>query len=138
MMGIEVVWDSDAKTVIRYIYNGRWTWQDLDKAREEAGKLEASVTYRVDVIVDVQNSSLLPNGTISRARQVAVTAPTTHPNEGITVIVGAGAFVRSIYDVMLKVYPEMIRRRGIFFAKTLPEAREMIVQQTGVQPSSTS
>ena len=135
-MGIEVVWDSDAKNVLRYIYDGRWTWSDLEKAREVAAQYEKSVAHRVDVIVDVQKSSLLPNGTITRARQVATTAPTTHPNEGITVIVGAGAFVRSIYDVMLKVYPDMIRRRGIFFAKNLQEARELTVKNGDLHSST--
>jgi hypothetical protein len=135
-MGIEVTWDNDSNTILRYIYSGRWTWGDLDRVREQAAKLEASVPHRVDVIVDVQNSSLLPSGTISRARQVATSAPTTHPNEGITVIVGAGAFVRSIYDVMLKVYPEMIRRRGIFFAQTLPEARDLIAKSTDAPSTS--
>ena len=135
-MGIEVVWDSDAKNVLRYIYDGRWTWSDLEKAREVAAQYEKSVAHRVDVIVDVQKSSLLPNGTITRARQVATTAPTTHPNEGITVIVGAGAFVRSIYDVMLKVYPDMIRRRGILLAKNLQEARELIVKNGDLHSST--
>jgi hypothetical protein len=136
-MGIEVSWDNDSKTILRYVYSGRWTWGDLDKVRDQAATLEASVPHRVDVIVDVENSSLLPSGTISRARQVATSAPTTHPNEGITIIVGAGAFVRSIYDVMAKVYPEMLRRRGIFFAQTLAEARDMIAKHSSA-PSTSS
>ncbi len=137
-MGIEVRWDNEAKTIIRYIYDGRWTWEELDGARDAAAKLEESVSDRINVIVDVQNSKLLPNGTISRARQVATTAPASHPKEGITVIVGAGAFVRSIYDVMHKVYPEIIQRRGLFLAKSLDEAHSIIERETQAQTSMPS
>ncbi|MEO8394311.1 MAG: hypothetical protein ABI700_15070, partial [Chloroflexota bacterium] len=131
-------WDNEAKTIIRYIYDGRWTWEELDSARTAAAKLEANSTGLVNVIVDVQNSKLLPNGTITRARQVATTAPASHPKEGITVIVGAGPFVRSIYDVMHKVYPDIIHRRGLYLAKSLDEAHTIIDRETQTQTSMPS
>ena len=69
-MGIEVKWDNEDKTIIRYIYDGRWTWEELDNARTVAAQFESTVDRRVNVIVDVLKSRLLPNGTITRARQV--------------------------------------------------------------------
>jgi len=137
-MGIDVIWDNEAKTIIRYVYDGRWTWEDFDKARALAVQLEDTVPHQVDAIVDVQKSSVLPTGTITRAREVGGTAPVLNPKEGISVIVGAGAFVRSIYDVLRKVYPELIRRRGLFFAKSLDEARAIIAQHVAQRTSTAS
>ena len=52
-MGIEVSWENEAKTIIQYVYDGRWTLRDFDDARIHAAKLEETVSHRVDVIVDV-------------------------------------------------------------------------------------
>jgi len=135
-MGIEVNWDNEAKTIITYVYEGRWTLQDFDNARLEAAKLEETVTHRVDVIVDVRKSSLVPTGTISRGKQVITTTPVSHPQEGMAVIVGAGPLVRSIYDVVNKVYPEIVRRRGFRFARSLDEAHSLIAQEVEGRASS--
>ena len=128
-MGIEVSWDNEAKTIVKYVYEGRWTLQDFDNAREQAAKLEETVPHRVDVIVDVRNSSLVPTGTISRGKQVITTTPVSHPSEAMAIIVGAGPLVRSIYDVVSKVYPEIVRRRGFRFARSMEEAREIIAKE---------
>jgi hypothetical protein len=135
-MAIEVCWDNEAKTIIQYVYEGRWTLADFDNARIEAAKLEETVSHRVDVIVDVRKSSLVPSGAISRGKTVMTTNATSHPNEGTAVIVGAGPLVRSIYDVVNKVYPEMVRRRGFRFARTLEEARTVIAQEAELRDST--
>jgi len=128
-MGIEVNWDNEEKTIIQYVYEGRWTLQDFDDARAKAAKLEETVTHRIDVIVDVRKSSLVPTGAISRGKQVITTTPVSHPSEAMAIIVGAGPLVRSIYDVVSKVYPDIVRRRGFRFARSLEEAHELIAQE---------
>jgi hypothetical protein len=135
-MGIEVNWENETKTIIQYVYDGRWTLRDFDDARIQAARLEETVTHRVDVIVDVRNSSLVPTGTISRGKQVITTTPTSHPSEGMAVIVGAGPLVRSIYDVVSKVYPDVVKRRGFRFARTMDEARAIIAQEAASRSST--
>ena len=129
-MGIEVNWDNEAKTIIRYIYDGRWTWEELDLARDAAAKLEAAVDYRVNVIVDVQNSKLLPNGTISRARQVAST------NARLPTRMKASW---SSWELAPSCAPSMMSfrksiqilfsRRGFFLARSLEEAHAIIERE---------
>ena len=135
-MGIEVTWENEAKTIIQYIYDGRWTLKDFDEARAQAAKLEETVTHRVDVIIDVRNSSLVPTGAISRGKQVMTTTPSSHPNEAMAIIVGAGPLVRSIYDVVSKVYPEIVRRRGFRFARSMEEAHGIIAQEVATRSST--
>jgi hypothetical protein len=135
-MGIEVTWENENKTIIQYVYDGRWTLREFDDARTQAAKLEETVTHRVDVIVDVRNSSLVPTGAISRGKQVMTTNQSSHPNEATAVIVGAGPLVRSIYDVVSKVYPDVVKRRGFRFARTMDEARAIIAQEASSRSST--
>jgi hypothetical protein len=128
-MGIKVVWDNEQNTIIRYVYEGRWGWDDLYTARAEVKTMLGSVPHKVGIIVDMRNSSLLPSGTISRARHLATSSPTSHSNEGPTIIVGANGLVRSIFDVMRKIYGETIENRKYYFASSLEEARTMFTDR---------
>jgi hypothetical protein len=133
-MGIRVVWDNDKKSIIRYIYENRWSWEDLYTARLEVKAMLESVSHKVGIIVDVRNASILPNGTLSRAKHIASSSPTLHHNEGITVILGAGGLVRSIYDVMLKIYRDTMRERKYYFASSLEEAHSILTKQLSSVP----
>lgn len=135
-MSIHVMWDNDEKTVVRYVYEGRWTWEDFEAARREAAELLKTVNHQVDVIVDVQDSKLLPNSAISRGRELSKSDPTVFANEGITVIVGASTFVRAMYDMTVKIYPALTQKQGYRFVKGLAEARSLIEQHRSISSST--
>lgn len=122
-MSIKVLWDDTDKTIIRYMYEGRWTWDDFQNAYVEAKVMLDEVNHKVALIIDVRNSSLLPNGILSRAKNQS---RTRHPNEDTVVIVGANAFVRAIYDVMRNLYSDAIQKRGYYLASTLEEAHTLL------------
>ena len=128
-MSIRVIWDNDDKTILRYVYEGRWDQADFGKAYAEAKKMLDTVNYTVGVIIDVQNSHLIPDGIISRSRNL-VTTPSR--NEGTSVIVGANAFIRSLVDTFSKVWRHgPLEHRQIIFATTLEEARKVLSAQSG-------
>jgi hypothetical protein len=133
-MGVRVVWHNDKKTIIRYIYENRWSWEDLYTARLEVKAMLESVPHKVGIIVDVRNSSILPSGTLARAKYIASSSPTLHHNEGVTVILGASGLVRSIYDVMRKIYPYTMRERKYYFASTLEEAYSILMKHPSSVP----
>lgn len=122
-MGIRVQWDSDEKKIVRYIYEERWTWEDLHYARSQVREWLEELDYQVDVIVDVQNSRLVPNGVLAQGRMFA---DTSHRNEGHTVVVGANGLMRSMYELFGKVYTRLSNKIVIEFAGTLDEAREKL------------
>jgi len=122
-MSIKVLWDNTEKTIIRYMYEGRWTWDDFQIAYTEAKVMLDEVNHKVALIIDVRNSSLLPNGILSRAKNQT---RTRHPNEDTVVIVGANAFVRAIYDVMRNLYADAIQKRGYYLASTVEEAHTLL------------
>jgi hypothetical protein len=47
-MPITVNWDNDAKTVIRYDFEGHWNWDEFRAAANEAFVFTRSVQHRVD------------------------------------------------------------------------------------------
>ncbi len=123
-MGIRVIWDNEEKTIIRYVYEGRWDRDDFAVAYGQAKTMMDSVDHAVGVIIDVQQSHLIPSGIISRSRHL-VTTPSS--NEGANVIVGANAFIRSLVDTFGKLWRHnTLGQRRITFATTLDEARAIL------------
>jgi hypothetical protein len=120
-MGITVSWDNEAKTIIRYCFEGRWDWNDFYTARAEAHTMLDEVSYKVGIIVDVQLSNFLPNGAISHIRGLPYK---THPNTGRTILVGANTLIQALYNLFQKLYST--NNGNFMLIRTLEEARAML------------
>ncbi len=125
-MGITVVWDNPEQTVLRYIYSGQWNLDNFYQALQESREMMDKVHCRVGVIIDVQNSKLVPNGVLSHGKNVSVRK---HPNQGKSIIVGASGLVRTLFDVYKKVYRTSFDDSAYAFAATLEEARKALLQE---------
>ena len=125
-MSIMVVWDNPEKTIMRFIYNGQWSMDNFYQALQESHDLMNTVDHRVGLIIDVQNSKLVPNGVLSHGKNVTLRK---HPNQGKNVIVGASGFIRTLFDVYKKVYRSTFEEGAYAFAGSLDEARSMLLQQ---------
>jgi hypothetical protein len=119
------VWDNPEKYIVRWIYPEKWTWDDFYEAIQQRDELFSTVSHTVHVIVDVRHSSFIPSGVMARGRYIS-TGNRRHPQEGITVIVGANAFIRGLYDVYSKVYTKLVKGIDVFFVTTLDEAYQII------------
>jgi hypothetical protein len=134
-LGIRIIWDNEDKTILRYLYEGRWDQDDFSKAYAEAKTMLDSVNRKVGIIIDIQNSHLIPNGIISRSRHV-VTNPSR--NEGLIVIVGANAFIRSLADTFSKLWRRgALGSRKMVFAATLEDARQILSREQAKSISAT-
>jgi hypothetical protein len=125
-LSIKAFWDNSDKSIIRYAYEGRWTMDEFNNVYTEARQLLDTVDHPVDFIIDVRSSPLIPDGVLSRGRNVAF-AP--HPNEGRTIIVGANSFVRAMADIFQKIYGIRGNRVPFLFATTLEEAHAKLAQR---------
>ena len=130
-MGITVVWDNPEQTILRYIYNGQWNLDNFYIALQESRDMMDTVNHRVGLIIDVQNSKLVPNGVLSHGKNVALRK---HPNQGLSVIVGASGFVRTLFDVYKKVYRSSFDESGYAFTATLDDARNLLFKQPVASP----
>lgn len=126
-MNIDVQWDNDAKTIIRYVYRNGWNWNDYFSAINGAAELLDTVKHPVDIVMDFRNANMLPQGAISQMQRAF--SHTRHPNIRLTVLVGANSFIRTIESIGRKLVPSAARQWDITFAATLEEAHDIIAAQ---------
>lgn len=126
-MAIQTQWDDEQKQVIRVEVEGRWSWDELQSALERTIEMMDSVPHKVDFIIDVSRSSLIPGGATQAAQNVAT--PETHRNEGVKVIVGANPLMRIAYEAYRRINKSLGKNQEFHFAKTRDEARAFIVRE---------
>lgn len=119
-MTISVIWDNPEKTTIRFIFEGKWKLDDLYPVLDEHSTMMSSIDHIVDAIVDMRASPVIPSNVLSiRSRQERKRPQ----NNGISVVVGGGAFVKTIALMYQKL---VSTNMSMNFADTLEEAREII------------
>jgi hypothetical protein len=120
-MNITVSWDNDDKTIIRYDFQGQWTWDEFHKTSKEAFAMTRSVEHRVDSISNFHKGAALPPNALFQFRQAMTNAP---KNRGMTVIVGGNTFIKTMVRVFSNLNKQLGERLKI--ADTLDEARAML------------
>jgi hypothetical protein len=100
-MGIDIRWLGEAHSIILLDFKGKWTWEDLRSANEQADAMIKSAPHVVDMINDLTHSGGLPSGALSEARAMM---NGFESGEGQMVVVQAGGLVQSLYSVFQKLY----------------------------------
>ncbi|MEP7288985.1 MAG: hypothetical protein ABI947_24795 [Chloroflexota bacterium] len=132
-MSINVAWDNDEKTVIIYTFVGQWEWIDYWTAIKDAAELLNTVTYKVDIIMDMRNARTMPEGSLSKAKQVL--GYPRHPNIGMTAIVGANLFIETVVSTSAKVYKALWGNYDMLSAASIEDARkQLFVRREAQQP----
>lgn len=130
-MSITVQWDNAEQTILRYIYNGQGSLDNFYTALQESHDMMSKVNHRVGLIIDVQNSKLVPNGVLSHGKNVSLRK---HPNQGKSIIVGASGFVRTLFDVYKKVYRNTFDEAAYAFTTNLDDARNLLLREPVPNP----
>jgi hypothetical protein len=105
-MPITVEWDNPQKTIIRQTHLGTWTWEEYYAAADQTLVMLNSVDYQIHLMIDMQQSSMLPSGALSHA----AIAERDHRNNGKVFLVGANRLVQSLYKVALVIRPRAAER----------------------------
>jgi hypothetical protein len=124
IMSFNLTWENAAQTVLRFESDGTWTWEEYDKAFDQTCELVNSVDHKVNVLF-IQ-SKFTPNG--SPIPHVQRTTKLIPHNVSKLVMVGGSLFLRSLYEVMVKVNPRLAQQ--IIFANTLDEAHLLIGERS--------
>jgi hypothetical protein len=123
-MAVQIMWDNPEKTIVRYNFEGRWTWDEFYPVYKEALAMELSVPHRVDVIVDLQNARLFPDNLLTHMKGISDKQP---PNIGVSVLVTKHRFVHSMYNIGIKFYGKI--KHYFRLAETLEDAYKMIEEE---------
>lgn len=100
-MLINVAWDNEEKTIIRYHFEKGWGWNDLYEGMQAASVMLASVTHTVDIIMDFKDASLIPQNALTHIQRAFKNAKPE--NAGLTVIVAPSRFFQALVDAAQKV-----------------------------------
>ncbi len=122
-MSIQVQWDNEQKTVVRWDFTGNWKWDEFLLAQHESNKLLSSVDYMVDIIGNVEQSRLLPPSALTVYRS---TLKNTAPNLGLIILVGSSPFIRQMVGIFMKISRFKGPGSDFRFADSNGQARTMI------------
>ncbi|MBZ0302792.1 MAG: hypothetical protein K8J31_23815 [Anaerolineae bacterium] len=107
-MGVSWSWDNQDRSIIRFTFASPWMLGEFIAANQEAIEITDHFNHIVDAIFDFRKGTMIPSGAISVFRNTARRALAS-PNEGITVLLGASAFVQMIYNGMTQLSPDLAR-----------------------------
>jgi hypothetical protein len=123
-MSITSQWDDEEKTILFRRFEGRWTWDEFFTTWHEAAAMTVGLDHRIDFIVDMRDSHLLPDQPWHYARRLA--ALPIDPLTGLTMIVGVSGAGRAFWNVFRALFSEWAGAMNIIFADTPEEARQII------------
>jgi hypothetical protein len=123
-MAITTLWDDSSKTRIRIEFETSWTWADLEHAISKTDEFIASVAHSVDIIIDLEGSSL-PKDFMNAAKNL-LGNPEPRANEGYRVVVGINNMMQTAYQAIQKAFGDKLAGREVLFAQDLSQARSML------------
>lgn len=100
-MPVSVSWYDDAKTIVWYDFQGKWTWDELYPEFERALEMERSVGHRVDVILDFRDTHSVGANALAHLKRIADRQP---DNIGLSVFVTQNQFMKKLYDIGTSFY----------------------------------
>jgi hypothetical protein len=127
-MSIKVVWDNTERNIINFDFQGRWDWDELYAASDQATEMLDSVDYMVDFIMDIRET-VIPKDFMAHAERLA---SGSHPHRGIMVVVGANGLLRTLGGGLRKLFPDATR--NLVFAADVEEAYDIIEEKQISRP----
>jgi hypothetical protein len=122
-MTIHVLWDDEAKTIIRSESEGNWTWEEYHESLSQIVQMVQSVNHRVDLIHRRLPGSVRPpsSGMAHYQRAMRILPE----NTGLNVVINTNTIARSVANIFTRLYGR--RTRGaIVLVGSLEEAYKLI------------
>ncbi|MCU0511572.1 MAG: hypothetical protein MUE40_03285 [Anaerolineae bacterium] len=120
-MSVHPEWDNPEKTIIRHIFSGNWTIDEIRRSAAEAWQMMRTVEHPVHAILDMSQVNTLPSGgVLAQANRIATHRP---PNAGAIVIVSRSEFIVSLANAFSSIYGRVHFNLRFKVVKTLDEAR---------------
>lgn len=121
-MPIQVRWDDEEKTVLRYIYEGEWAWREWHEVIDQSKQMIHQVDHPVYVVLDTANGKM-PPGTLSYFNQVS-----SECNDCVVmvILIGADWFIQRLFNIYSKL--RWGKNRRFTVAVTLENANQIVQQ----------
>ncbi len=99
-MSIELLWEDDAKTILRFNFVGSWTWDDYYPLHEKAEQMAAAMPHIVHSMVDLRQNRSVPTNVITHLTNIANRQAS---NAGLTVLITNNRFLQMIHNTGAKI-----------------------------------
>lgn len=133
-MGVTIVWDNSEENTLRYDLEGTWEWEEIREGVNTVFDLmDSANTERIGAIIHFKDSVKIPKGGM---KHFSVLTERSHPKAGLTVIVGAGRWLKTTIKTASNLYRMSGRSLDFHYADTLDEARQLIAQDLRVNRSN--
>lgn len=119
-MGITVNWDNPAKTILRYDFDERWSWEEFFVAKKQAYTMIGTVSHKVGVIMNAPPNVTMPPNMLTHSLSAL---RNKHPNTLVLVFVLTRPFMRAMISTLGKI--SRLAASSIELATTLDEARAL-------------
>jgi hypothetical protein len=122
--GIRVAYDNPEKSVLRWEFRGRWTWDDWYQGVQRALELRRAIYEKpcVPAIFDMKGAGPVPMGLLPHARAAA---EMMDPRDYV-VIAHASGFIRSVTETFRLLNPSF--RDKVLLANSVEDARALITR----------
>lgn len=123
-MGVNIFWDNEEQTILRFICEPQWTLDDLRAARLQGDEMATSVHHNVGMILDA------PTTIPAEVRHYNFTGFTkTSSQVQVMVVIANRPILRALFSLIIKVSPDAAL--VIRLAKDLNEARTIVKTHLG-------
>jgi len=125
-MGLQVYWENDQKTIIRQVYDLKWTWDEFLETFEKIRQMGQEVGYPIGMISEIgQIRTVPPNAIVYGAKGIR----SLPPNIVLTVMVTSSPLALSLLKVILAA----TQFKNIETATTVEEARHRIMEKRAAE-----
>lgn len=134
-MTITVQWDDEARTIVRWVFDGKWTWDEYNQAMIESNERVRGVTHPVDAIMDLTHSNMLPANVLSNTH--AAHDEIQPKNIRWIYIVSHQALLKALINIFARLY-ERFGKGGLAMVESLDAAyTDISKRRTALDASNT-
>ena len=123
-MGIEIIWDNEEETILRYVFDAYWTWEEFFAAKEKAYNMIDAGGQKVGVIIDTPTNMWLPHKLIVHGRRAL---QGRHEHTSMVMFVTSSPFVRTMMNAIITVSRGLNVQLSI--TASVDEARALITER---------
>jgi hypothetical protein len=103
-MPIKLYWDNDEKTIARYDFEGRWTWDEYMTVMAELAVMMRSVDHRVDAVCNMKPGIMPTSGS---AMALARASMRKLPSNCDLIVIVTNPFINALLNTFKKFDKEL-------------------------------
>lgn len=127
-MAVTVDWFDDEHWIIFLEFTGKWTEAEFRTAYAKIISMMDKSSHKIHFIVNMEPSGPVPAKAINWLLRAADYG---HRNMGIAIYVGLNNYMQAIANTVLLLFPRMLEKYPVEFAKTIAEAEAKLYHHRG-------